>query len=409
MSFPSRVLVVVIAVFGSGATAFSQTPKLATVPLILEDNRVFVELTFRKADGSPRKARAWVDTGGGSVLLTERLVDDLGLARTGPETSSDDGRMAPLSKPSVFLDTLSLDVSSAPAAHGIGGVFVILGSQRIAPGIDAEAFLPARVLMRYHAVFDYPARTFTLAMPGVLPPQGERVPASINTETGFLRIELTIDGRPYGFLLDTGAAYTMLSRELLEKWAAAHQDWPRLTGAVAEANMLDDQTDVDALLLRLPHVQWGSIEMRNVGTVSRRPGTFETYMTRLMSGPVVGAIAGNVLRTLRVDIDYPNGAAYIEKVREVDSHDLDSVGLVLGIANDGTYRVTGIARQDNHDVIEGMRSGDQLISVDGMAVTGASRDRVIRSLQGRSGERRKLRLRRDERDFEAEAAVRHLL
>ena len=404
-----RALVVAIAVFATIPAALSQVPRVSTVPLILEDNRVFVELTFRKPDGTPRKARAWVDTGGGSLLLTERLADDLGLARTGPETSSDDGRQAPLSKPSVFIDTLPLDVSSVPGAHGIGGVFVLLGSQRIATGIDAEAFFPANLLMRYHVVFDYPRRTFMIAMPGALSPHGERVLASVQRESGFLRIELAVDGKTYGFLLDTGGAYTMISRGLLESLAATHRDWPRLIGAVAEANMVAGQSDAEALLLRLAHMRWGPIELKNVGAVSRRPGTFETYMTRLTSGPVVGAIAGNVLKTLRVDIDYPNDAVYIEKVREVDADDLDSVGLILGVADDGSYRISGIAHEDDHDVIEGIHTGDQLVSVDGMVVTGASRDRVIHSLRGRPGERRKLRLRRDGKDFDVEAVIRHLL
>lgn len=405
----SRTLVVAISVFGTSATAFSQAPKVATAPLILEDGRVFVELSFRKADGSPRKARTWVDTGGGSVLLTEYLADELGLARTGPETSSDGGREAPVSKPSVFLGSLPLEVGSTRATHGIGGAFVILGSQRIAPGIDAEAFLPARVLMHYHVVFDYPGRTFTMAIPGALKPQGKRVPSSIHPESGFPRIELAVDGKTYGFLLDTGAAYTMISRELLENWAAAHKDWPRLIGAVGEANMLRDKTDADLLLLRLPRMQWGPIELRNVGAVSRRPGIFETYMTRMMSAPIVGAIAGNVLKAFRVDIDYPNGAVYIEKKGEVDSNDLNCVGLILGAADDGTYLVTGIAQQHGKEVIEGIRAGDQLISVDGFQVTGSSRDRVIRSLQGRPGERRRLRLSRDGKNFEVEAVIRHLL
>jgi len=59
MRFLSQLLAVVVVAFGTCQTLFSQAPKVATVPLILEDNRVFVELTFHKADGSPRKARAW--------------------------------------------------------------------------------------------------------------------------------------------------------------------------------------------------------------------------------------------------------------------------------------------------------------------------------------------------------------
>jgi len=33
-------------------------------------------MSFRRADGSFRKARAWVDTGGGWFAVTERLAKD---------------------------------------------------------------------------------------------------------------------------------------------------------------------------------------------------------------------------------------------------------------------------------------------------------------------------------------------
>jgi hypothetical protein len=57
----------------------AQTVAQATVPLIVEGNRPFIELTFRKPDGSVRKARFLIDTGGGGFLITEPLAHDLGL------------------------------------------------------------------------------------------------------------------------------------------------------------------------------------------------------------------------------------------------------------------------------------------------------------------------------------------
>ena len=51
----------------------------ATVPLHIEGHRPFVDLTFRKADGTTRTARFLVDSGGGGFLLVEPLARDLGL------------------------------------------------------------------------------------------------------------------------------------------------------------------------------------------------------------------------------------------------------------------------------------------------------------------------------------------
>jgi hypothetical protein len=119
--------------------------------------------------------------------------------------------------------------------------------------------------MHYDAIFDYPARLFTLAQPGSLKPSGERIEMAVHAQSGFLRVEISVDSERYGFLVDTGAAYTMISRELLEKLATAHSDWPRLTGAVAEANMFGNEMEIDALLPCIPRMNLGSLPIANVG------------------------------------------------------------------------------------------------------------------------------------------------
>lgn len=222
-------------------------PSSATVPLIFEDNRVFVELSFRRPDGSFRKTRAWVDTGGDWFAITERVASDIGAQRKGAPFESDEQQAVDIASPAVYLGDLRLDLASA---H----IVAVLGSDRISPGVDAEAFLPARVLMHYQAVFDYAAKKFTLARPGTLQPQGRAVSSPIQKETGFPRINIEIGGKPYGFLLDTGAAYTTVSRDLLDRLAKVHADWPRLTGAVGEANMLGT-SDANALMIRLAKIR----------------------------------------------------------------------------------------------------------------------------------------------------------
>lgn len=377
------------------------TPSSATVPLIFEDNRVFVELSFRRPDGSFRKARAWVDTGGGWFAITERLANDIGAERKGTPLRENEEEVVDIAPPAAYLGDFPLDLSLAQ-------VVAKLGTDRIDSGVEAEAFLPARVLMHYQAVFDYPARTFTLARPGVLQPQGQAVSSPIKKETGFARVEVEIDNKPYGFLLDTGAAYTTVSRNLLEKLGREHPYWPRVTGAVGEANMLGT-SDTDALLVRLAKIGWGPFEIRNAGAVSRRPGTFETYMSRLMTGPIVGALAGNILRCFRVEIDYPNGTTYLKQTSQPNPSDLDAVGIVFRAATDGNYYVAGITPKDDECLQRSVHVGDRIVQVDGLQATGAARAMLIQALSGKPGDKHRIIVERGGKRFENQCIVRRLL
>ncbi|PYT73210.1 MAG: hypothetical protein DMG39_07315 [Acidobacteria bacterium] len=379
----------------------TSTPVSATVPLVFGDNRAFVELSFRRADGSIRKARAWVDTGGGWLAVTERLAKDIGAEHKGAPFREEEEEAVDIAPPAVYLGSLPLDLSSA---H----VVAKLGSDRIDPGVEAEAFLPARVLMHYQAVFDYPAGRFTLARPGVLRPEGRPVSSPIQKESGFPRIEIGIDGQTYSFLLDTGAAYTMISRDLLERLAAEHASWPRLTGAVGEANMLGNN-DTDALMVRLDKIRWGPFEIRCAGAVSRRPGVFESYMSKLMTDGIVGAVAGNILHTFRVEIDYANGMTYLKQSAEPEPSDLDSVGIVFRAGTDGTYDVASIAGKNDGIPQCAVNAGDRILQVDGLQVTGATRAALIHALGGKPGDKRRLVVGRHGKQFETECLVRHLL
>jgi predicted aspartyl protease len=377
-------------------------PAQASVPLALDDNRVFIELRLRRPDGTMRRARAWVDTGGGWFAITEGLANELKAERKGKPFNADGGQQAiAIAAPPVFLGDMPLELDGALTA-------AILGAKKIDPGIDAEVFLPARVLKQYCVVFDYPARTFTIAQPGVLKPRGLRVASPIQPETGFPRIELTVEGASYGFLLDTGAAYTMISRELLEKWATSHPGYARLTGAVGPSNMIGNAMEVNATVLRIPVMEWGGLRIQGAGAVSREVGVFETMMSKLMSSPIVGALGGNALRTMRVEIDYSNRVTYLEQAAQPDANDLDTVGIILKAEEDG-YRIAGVARRDEKPVVSVVQAGDRLLRVDTLKVTGATRDAVLRALQGKPGEKRQLLLERDGKEIEVEAVVHHLL
>lgn len=299
-----------IAAPPSGAVAVeTAAPDRVTAPLHVEGNRAFVDLTLTAPDGSRRSARFWIDTGGGAFLLTEALARELGL-EWGEPIREEGGEIArPLAAPEPFLGALPLEIQE-------DRVFVILGTDDLlpetAPG-HADGLLPGHVLARYHVVFDYPNRSFTLAKPGVLQPEGDRSPMPVSDRMGFPRTTIDVDGASYALLLDTGASFTMVSEAVLKAWGDRHPDWPRHEGAAGDAVTLGGQA-LETMFV--PAARWGAHEIREFGVVSQQQGVFEHYMSQMMTEPIIGALAGNVLKEFRVELDYANQALYLSRPGE---------------------------------------------------------------------------------------------
>lgn len=277
-----------------------------TVPLVVEGNRVFLDVTFEAADGSERSARFWIDTGGGGFLLTESLARDLGL-EWGEPWQQEGKEFAPaLEAPEPFLGGFPLEIVE-------NRVFVRPGTDDLlpeaAPG-SAEGFLPGHVLAQYHVVFDYPNQLFTLARPGVMGPRGEPLPMPVSEQMGFPRTEIEVAGLTYGFLLDTGASFTMVSEVVLKAWGDLHPEWPRQEGAAGDAATLGGQT-LETMFV--PAAVWGGFEINEFGVVSQQEDVFERGMSRMMTDPIIGALGGNALRHFRVELDYANEKLYLSR------------------------------------------------------------------------------------------------
>ena len=289
-------------------------------------------------------------------------------------------------------------------------VSVMMGQKTIQPGFNhAEGMLPGHVLQRYQVVIDYGTQQFTLALPGTLKMRGTRLNTPVQQYWGFPRLEATIAGKSYGFLLDSGAAYTMISQNVLDEWAKAHPEWPRATGAVGAANM-GVPMEVGLEVTRVPEMLLGPLQLKAIGMVARRKGVFEDF-SQMMTGPIAGAIAGNVLRNYRVQIDYAEGATYLEKISNPNpnSNDLDVVGLILEPRPDGSFTVLGVAQKDGKPVVEGIEKKDKLLKIEGRDVTGKTLQEILQSLQGKPGEIRHLVLEREGKPVTIAAPVVHLL
>lgn len=302
----AHVLLVLGALTGVPALRAQRAPDSVTVPLIVEANRPYVQVTFQRPDGSTRSARMLLDTGGGGFLLTEPLARDLGVAM-GPTMREEGQVFASVTSP--VLARLG-PVALALTPQRIG---VIVGKDNVLPNATAghaDGMIPGHVLAKYHVVFDYPARTFTLAAPGILAPRGTPLPMRVSKGPGFPRTEWEVDGTTYAMLLDSGASFTMVSEVVLKAWGERHPDWPRYPGAFGEAVTLGGQT-LETMVL--PQGRWGPFPLGEVGVTSQRAGTFERYMSGMMRGPIVGSLAGNVLKGFRVELDYAHETLYLSR------------------------------------------------------------------------------------------------
>ena len=281
-----------------------------TVPLLVEKNRPYVELTFQRPDGSKRKAHFLVDSGGGGFQIAEPLARDLGL-KWGPTMREENGEFALITNPpKVWIGDFPLEID--PKMVGVNlGVSAVLPNE-LAP-FPHEGLLPGRVLAKYHVVFDYPKGKFTIARAGVLKPAGASLPMPVNPLTGFPRAELEIDGKTYGFLIDTGAAVTIVSDVLLKALGAAHPDWQRHPGAYGEGALQGGRT---VETMSLPGGRWGAHQLKEFVVVSQPEGVYERTTSRRMTAPVMGSVAGNVLKRFRVELDYPNAKLYLSVAKE---------------------------------------------------------------------------------------------
>jgi hypothetical protein len=201
----------------------------------------------------------------------------------------------------------------------------------------------------------------------------------------------------------------MISRTVLEGWAKANTAWPTAVGAVGFANMFGGKNESEALMLRIAEVGIGSISLKDVAAVSRPEGTFEKSMSRVMTGPIVGALAGNVLRDFRAEIDYQNGFTYLERSTSTRDADLLSVGLVLEAGADGNPLVSGISSAAAPDVKAQVQAGDKLLAVDNAPLQGRSLAAAAGALQGMAGARKQLSLEHGGKALTVSVTIKKLL
>jgi len=391
--------VLVLVMSGSGTV-----PDSATVPMMLDHNRMMIDVEFQRTDGSWRTARLWIDTGNPHFFMNESFARDLGIDLPAS------GQRVDVPPPAhVRVGGMPLDFGGVASSARIGAHWPF-------SGIDNDGNLPSTVLQKYHVVFDYPGGTVTIAKPGAITPRGVRAAASIHPETGIPQIDAVVDGDSMSFALDMGASYSFISSAVLDRLRERHPDWPHATGTSGCANMWGYWPPHEETLpvVRVPEILWGGVRLTGVAMVGV-PQVWDggpdmgAWYSQKTARPVAGFLGPNAFDAFRVEIDYAAGAIYFEKGPDRDYHDLDLVGLSLRPEQDGSFTVIGVVEKDGKPLVDGVEPGDVLRAVDGKGTSGATLGAVVDALRGTPGEVRVLELERDGKRFTVDARVTRVL
>jgi len=378
-------------------------PAAATVPLVLDHNRMIVEAEFQGKDGAWYTARLWVDAGSTAFFISESFARKLGI-----EIDATKERQEITAPANVRLGGLPISFDGVKSS-------VMRNIQWMFNTMHNDGNLPSTVLSKYHVVFDYPAKRFTMAEPGSLKPRGVRSPAFINPATGIVQMDAVIDGQKYSFALDNGASSSFVSDDILSALIKRHPDWPASRGAVGVVNIWGMWPGEGKWpMLRVPEIQWGNTALSNVvltgpSSLFSDGKTIGQWYSQKTARPVDGFLGPNAYKGYRVEIDYIGGALYFEKGPGAEPPDMDIVRLTLKPLDDGRYQVIGVLDENGKLVVPGIESGDILLQVGDLKVTGATMGTVVDALRGSPGAIRVLKLERDGKPFAVETKVERVL
>ncbi|HTT19103.1 MAG TPA: hypothetical protein VMG82_09165 [Candidatus Sulfotelmatobacter sp.] len=404
-NFAMRAVIVGLALLL--LTGYSRLPKNAaegkavTVPATIDHNRVLIRAEVRLPNGSTETVRAWVDNGNPDLYLSRRVAVLLAL----DVKCRDQECLAP--PPSeILIGGMSIPLTALKEAR----VPLRPPDQAavLALGMNAEINIPSSILRHYDVLVDFVGRKFSIGAPGTIHFQGSSAKVQVNAENGLVQVPSQIEGKKYNLALDFGSCISFLSEDLFAKLAAAHPDWPHMTGAVGSANMWGAPEETEWKVMRVDRVQYGSLFLTNVPMVSL-PRPILEFFEKRVGMSTLGLMGSNMLLNYRVGLDYVHSTVYFDLGRTYKFPDFDVVGLVLRPEGDGRISILGVADFDGKPSVEGVQPGDHLVAVNDLTVLNSTMGQVWFILGGKPGDEKRLTIERAGKEFTVSATVRHFL
>jgi hypothetical protein len=231
-------------------------------------------------------------------------------------------------------------------------------------------------------VLDYGDPAIRLETPGSAPPQGFLpVPVSYHPDSGFPRVTVEIGDAAYPMLFDSGASVSMISEAVADEWRRIRPDWPQVRGSAGHADMGSRDPE---RMVRPPSLKLGPLTVRRPLFVTRPAGRFEQGMSRFMSGPIVGALAGSVLRHANWWMDFPGSRLFTAPIPDAPSD--PGIGIGIRVAwESGGWRVIEVLPSNHPATTRALAPGDLLIAVDGKASAALHHHELTEMLGVREG------------------------
>jgi len=392
---------VLVTAFVAAQEKSATESKSVAVPMTIDHNRVVIHAEVPLADGSMERIHAWVDNGNPQLEMSRHLATMLGLA----VTCGDKECSAPPPR-EILLG--GMIISFAEIREAKIPLKPVNAAAVAFPGMNAEINLPSTVLRQYDVLVDFPGKTFKIGVPGSIRFQGSSGKAVVNAENGLIQVPSQIENKKYNLALDVGASISTLSDEVFDKLATSYADWPRMTGAVASANMWGFDSETKWNVMRVERVQYGPLFLTNVPFVEF-PKEWMDFFSKRAGIATAGLLGADALQNYRIGLDYAHSKVYFDIGRLFTFPEFDVIGLVLRPEDDGLYTVLGVAEFESKPSVDGVQAGDHLAAVNGIPVRGSTMGQVWALLGGTPGQERKLTVERAGKEFVIAAKVQHFL
>ena len=407
MKFCTAVCVLLLCAFtySQDNPAPQSEPNSVTIPMTIDHNRVVINVEVPLPDGSTQRVRAWVDNGNPDLNLSRRLATQLQLA----VSCNDNDCFSP---PPTEIIVGGMKIPLIGVKQAKIPLKPVNAASVLAPGMNAEINIPSTVLRHYDVLFDCPGHKFSIGARGTIHFRGESAKAQINADNALIQLPSQIERKKYNLALDLGASISFFSEDLFDKLAAAHPDWPQMSGAVGSANMWGLADEPKWKVMRVDRVQYGPLFLANIVVVDFPKARMDFFAKRA-GVPTAGLIGSNALLNYRIGLDYAHSTVYFEFGRMFNFPDFDVVGLTLRPENDERFTIRGVADFEGNPsgtpAPDGIQPGDHLVAVDGIPVRGSTLGQVWKMLGGTPGQERKLTIERSGKQFTIAAQVQHFL
>ena len=401
------IALALLSIFARAQSASAAEPKSATVPITLDHDRVVIDVYLSLPDGSTKRIRGWVDNGDSELELSRRVATLLKLDVT---CSKDNDYCSAAPPDSVTIGGMKISL------RGIAAAKIPLKTPSAAAvmeaGMSAEITIPSTVLRHYDVLVNFPDREFTLAQPGTLKFKGVSAKALVNPDYALIQIPSQIEGKKYNLALDLGSSISFLFDEVFDGLAAAHPNWPHMTGAVGPANLWGMPDEAKWKVMRVEHLHCGPLFLTSVPVV-RLPPDWTSFVEKRAGVPTAGTLGSQALLNYRVGLDYAHSTVYFDIGSTFKFPDFDVIGLILRPEDDTRFTILGVADFDGKPSVptgpDAVQPGDHLVSVDGIPIPDSTMGQAWSLLEGSPAQERKLVVERDGKQIAVTAQVQHFL